>query len=62
MFDMSLLLLNHVCTNKYFVRHEYKRCKPTTISILKFKSLTLEGLKSLVFSNVGSFYRDLHIQ
>ena len=26
--------------------------------IIKFKSLTLEGLESQVFSNVGSFYKD----
>ena len=43
---------------KILYGHEYERCKTATISIIKFKSLTLEGLESLVFSNVGSFYKD----
>ena len=43
---------------KILYGHEYERCKTATISIIKFKSLTLEGLESQVFSNVGSFYKD----
>ncbi len=43
---------------KILYGHEYERCKTATTSIVKFKSLTSEGLESLVFSNVGSFYRD----
>ena len=31
-------------------------------TIIKFKSLTLEGLESQVFSNVGSFYKDSNLR